>query len=68
MLDLLDVDEDDPDVADEDVDEDTFDDAFELDDEMDDRDSLIHGGSPLLEKSLSRRNDIVNLMMEALSS
>lgn len=40
--------------------------ADELDD--DDKFSLIHGGSPLLEKSLSRRNEMVNLMMDALSS
>ena len=52
--------EDDPEL-DEDVD--IFADALE-----DDRLSLIHGGSPLLEKSFSRRNDIVNRMMDALSS
>lgn len=30
--------------------------------------SLIQGGSPLLEKSLRRRKDIVSRMMDALSS
>jgi hypothetical protein len=63
---LFDVEEEDPDVVD--VDPDTFDEEFEFADEIDERDSLIQGGSPLLEKSLSRRNDIVNLMMDALSS
>ena len=49
------------------VDEDTLD-ELELTDEREDNDSLIHGGSPLLEKSFSRRNEMVNRMMEALSS
>ena len=49
------------------VDEDTLD-ELELTDEREDSDSLIHGGSPLLEKSFSRRNEMVNRMMEALSS
>lgn len=57
------MDEDDPDVG-PDVDT-LLDDEL---DEMDDMDSLIQGGSPLLEKSFSRRNDMVNLIMEALSS
>lgn len=30
--------------------------------------SLIQGGSPLLEKSLRRRNEMVSRMMEALSN
>ena len=30
--------------------------------------SLIQGGSPLLENSLRRRNEMVSRMMEALSS
>lgn len=30
--------------------------------------SLAHGGSPLLENSLSRRNEMVSRMMDALSS
>ena len=49
------------------VDEDTLD-ELELTDEREDNDSLIHGGSPLLEKSFSRRNEMVSRMMEALSS
>ena len=49
------------------MDEDTLD-ELELTDEREDNDSLIHGGSPLLEKSFSRRNEMVNRMMEALSS
>lgn len=69
MLALLDVDEDDPDVGpDEDVGTLLDDDELELADEMDDMDSLIQGGSPLLEKSFSRRKEMVNLIMEALSS
>ena len=49
------------------MDEDTLD-ELELTDEREDNDSLIHGGSPLLEKSFSRRNEMVSRMMEALSS
>jgi hypothetical protein len=67
-LDLYDDEEEDPDADDDPVDDVTFDEEFELADEIDESDSLIQAGSPLLEKSFSRRNDIVNLMMDALSS
>ena len=36
--------------------------------EREDGCSLIHGGSPLLENSLRRRNEMVSRMIEALSS
>jgi hypothetical protein len=65
---LFDDEEEDPDADDDPVDDVTFDEEFELADEIDESDSLIQAGSPLLEKSFSRRNDIVNLMMDALSS
>jgi hypothetical protein len=65
---LYDDEEEDPDADDDPVDDVTFDEEFELADEIDESDSLIQAGSPLLEKSFSRRNDIVNLMMDALSS
>lgn len=68
MLALFDDEEEDPDADDDPVDDVTFDEEFELADEIDESDSLIQAGSPLLEKSFSRRNDIVNLMMDALSS
>ncbi len=68
MLALFDVEEEDPDAVDDPADVATFVEEFEFADEIDKSDSLIQGGSPLLEKSLSRRNDIVNLMMDALSS
>ena len=68
---MFDVEEEDPDAVDDPADVATFVEEFEFADEIDKSDSLIQGGSPgspLLEKSLSRRNDIVNLMMDALSS
>ncbi len=65
---LFDDEEEDPDADDDPVDDVPFDEEFELADEIDESDSLIQAGSPLLEKSFSRRNEIVNLMMDALSS
>jgi len=68
LLALFDDEEEDPDADDDPVDDVTFDEEFELADAIDDSDSLIQAGSPLLEKSFSRRNDIVSRMMDALSS